>query len=560
MASGKLSARQKMINMMYLVLTAILALNVSSEILEAFETIRSSLETTVGATSQQNNILAEGIVNAIEKEEKNANDKHSHLKPLIAGVTKETRELVQYLDGISDELEVFGKKDPLTGELTRKDEVNENYAYWMGGNDLANERRGKGKALELHNRLDGFVAWANKVTEEGQFSGAEKFQALVIDPADDPEITDPEAKQKPWEYFTFQGKPVIADMAMVEKFKMDVQAVESKLLSYIKDEIKDYAFTVDSIFAFEAPSSEYVTAGMKYDTRLLVGVSSSSIKPEFLGSGITTDASGSTATMSMTANGSVIPDGAMEGIQRYRAMIKVPKADGSMMELPLEGQFKVRKPEVQVRSKALQLLYKDCGNTVIVDVPSLGELYNPDFSNSKGGRVIRNPNNRKEITISPNQRQFKLDVATKTNGQNIKLDRLTYKVIKPPKPQIVLISASGQEYNGMAAINRRQSVKVMLKPDPEFAGTLPRDARYKAKKIKLMAQDGIQAPRVIQEKSGSNIQRGVSFSLNQGSMRSLPPGSKIYFEVEEVSRVNFQNKNISENISRYGLVIPAVIR
>lgn len=560
MASGKLSARQKMINMMYLVLTAILALTVTTEILQAFETIRSSLATSAQASAAQNSILAEGLINAIEQEEKGGQSKNSQLKSVIREVSAESSQMIRYLDELTQELEVIGKKDPLTGDIEKKDETNDNYRFWMGGNDLANDRRGEGKAYELHQKLDDFVTWANYIVDTAQWADKEPFAPLVMDPKDDPRVTDRESKNKPWEYFTFQGKPVIADMAMVEKYKMDIRSIEAKLLARIKDKLKNYTFTVDSIFAFEAPASEYVTAGMPYQTRLLVGISSSSIKPEFVGPGISVDDNASTATMTMTANGSVIPNGAMEGVQHYRAMIKVPKANGEIMELPLEGQFKVRKPEVQVRSKALQLLYKDCGNTVIVDVPSLGELYNPDFSNSTGGRVIRNPNNRKEITIVPSQREFKLSVSTLTNGQNIKLDQLEYRVIKPPLPQIVLLSASGQEYNGTAAINRRQSVTVKIKPDPEFAGTLRQDARYRARNIKLMAQDGIQAPRTIQEKSGADIQRGVTFNLNQGSLRSMPPGTKIYFEVEDVSRVNFQNRAIPENISRYGLVIPAVLR
>src|SRR5262245_5259309 len=50
MAQGKLSPRQRMINMMYLVLTALLALNVSKEIINAFVTVNESLEQSTGNT------------------------------------------------------------------------------------------------------------------------------------------------------------------------------------------------------------------------------------------------------------------------------------------------------------------------------------------------------------------------------------------------------------------------------------------------------------------------------------------------------------------------------
>ena len=55
MASGKLSPRQKMINMMYLVLTALLALNVSKEILDSFITVNNGLENTKSSLADKAN-------------------------------------------------------------------------------------------------------------------------------------------------------------------------------------------------------------------------------------------------------------------------------------------------------------------------------------------------------------------------------------------------------------------------------------------------------------------------------------------------------------------------
>ena len=70
MAGSSLSPRQKMINMMYLVLTAMLALNVSAEILQAFESLRTSLRETAGAQGSQNELLATDIMNVINAQEK----------------------------------------------------------------------------------------------------------------------------------------------------------------------------------------------------------------------------------------------------------------------------------------------------------------------------------------------------------------------------------------------------------------------------------------------------------------------------------------------------------
>lgn len=562
MAGQKLSPRQKMINMMYLVLTALLALNVSAEVLQAFESLRNSLAHTAIVNGENNTTLARNIVKAIEKEEAGGNDKHSDLRNVVNEITSETSKIVTYLSDISKDLEEIGRKDPATGEIKFKDETQENSSYWLGTDDYANDMHGNGKAREMREELKKYVVWANELMtknlpDDYDFS---EFPLLTIEPREDTTIYDPEAKKKTWEHHSFNGTPVIADMAKVEKFKGDIRRIETEMLNLTKSLLGDYIFKVDSIFAFEAPNAQVVTAGMKYETKLLVGVSSSSIKPEFFGSGISMDPGGSTATMSMTANGNVIPNNAQEGIQRYTAMIKVPRADGTFEEMPISGEFKVRKPEVQVRSKELQLLYKDCGNNLVVDVPSLGDLYNPDFSRSTGGKIIKSPNSRKDITVVPSSRQFKLSVYTKTNGQNIKLDNLNYSVVKPPKPRIIMQNAAGTEYNGMADLNRRQTVTVKLVPDADFRAALKKDARYVASKVTLKYKSGLGAAKTIKSYNGRDIQKGIKVNLNQGQLRQAPPGTKIFIEVEGVKRVNFQNKQIDENMPRVTRVIQGIIK
>lgn len=561
MADSKLSPRQKMINMMYLVLTAMLALNVSAEILQAFDSLRASLHETAGAHGDQNSVLAKDILNTIANQEKGDNKKYSHLKPIINDINTETAKTISYLDQLIQDLEVIGQKDPITGELVRKEETTKNYAWWLG-NDQSNNGHGDGKAIELRNKLNEFVVWANKLYMQYDTANTPNyFKNLVIEPSEDPSILDKEAKAKTWEYFSFHEKPVIADLALIEKFKMDVRDIQSGLLQQMKSKILDFVFPIDSLMAFEAPSSEVVIAGMNYSTRLAVGMASSAVKPEFIGNGIKIDPSGSTALMTMAANGNVIPSGKNEGIQHYSAMIKVPKASGEFAMLPVKGQFIVRRPEVVVRSKALQILYKGCGNEVEVDVPALAENYNPDFSRSTGGKLIKSATSKKDITIVPTDRNFDLSVYSNSNGQSVEIGKLKYNVIKPPMPRIVLMNPSNnQEINGMAGLNKKQTVMIKLIPDGEFARTLPKDARYKAKAVKLMFQDSMEPPKTIHTYSGADLQNGIKIDLNQGTIKNARAGDKIYFEVEDVVRINFQGQSIPENIPMGGRLIPSMVR
>ena len=68
MAGGKLTPRQKMINMMYLVLTALLALNVTNEVLNAFHLVNEGLQSSNGSLTSKN----DDIYKAFDKQ--NADD------------------------------------------------------------------------------------------------------------------------------------------------------------------------------------------------------------------------------------------------------------------------------------------------------------------------------------------------------------------------------------------------------------------------------------------------------------------------------------------------------
>lgn len=561
MASGNLSTRQRMINMMYLVLTALLALSVSSEILQAFDSLRSSLAASATYQSTQNASFSDQIIATIQSKEESGIQKYSYLRAVVAETNQKADAMVQYLDGLTTQLAGFAEVDPVTHELKKKDELDKNYRFWLGTDDASNGGRGNGEAVQLHQKIDAFVTWANGLlAKHDKDKTEEPIQALILEPKDDPSITDADAKNKPWEYVAFHQKPVIADMAMVEKLKMDVRSTQTKILNVVRGLANITKFTVDSLIAFEAPSAQVVAAGMKYSTVLGVGVAAKNIKPEFMGSGIALNPGGSTATMTLTANGSVIPAGQYEGIQHYTAMIKVPDADGGIQTIPVKGQFKVRKPEVLVRMKELQVLYKDCANTILVDVPSLGEQYNPDFSKSTGGRVIRSAKDKKEITVVPNQPKFNLEISSNTNGQVVKLDNLAYRVVQPNKPRITL-RVNGNEANPMQPLNRNLPVEIRLDPDRDFATNMPRDAKYTASKVKLWYKEGMMAATVIQEVSGANLQRGIEFKLNGGQLRSAAPGSKVYFEVVDLRRVNFEGKAVEvPGIGLYDLNIAATLK
>lgn len=564
MAGGNLSPRQKMINMMYLVLTALLAMNVSAEILEAFASLRASLKASADTFSDKNLDTKKGIIAKINEEVGQGNKKNEKYLAVMDVIEKKTNETVAYLDGLIKKLEEIGEKDPVTGDIAQKKETEKNYQLWMGaGGDGANGGRGQGEAIKLRETLNGYAAWATKLIEDNDSSKKVReefsFPPIALDPKDDKNVPESnEMKHQKWEYYTFHSKPVIADLAMMEKFKLDIQEIHSEVLTYVKTKLGAVTFKIDSLIAVDAPMSRVVAAGMKFETKLFVAMSSKEIKPEFIGSGITTDPGGNSATMTFTAPGG-FAKGQTEKEAGYHAVIKVPKTDGSFQELKVEGKYTIRKPEVVITSASVQNLYANCGNTINVDVPALGEFYNPKFA-ATSATVLPNTGDKRKVTIVPTGKTCVLSVSSLTNGQNIKIDDITYKVIRPPRPTIDLM-VNGKLFNGATPIPAKAPCKVVVNPDNDFKAALPKDARYMVSSIKLLSQRSLGAPTTAATFSGAgkDAVSGITCDLGN-SLKGDAPGTKIFFNVEKVYRINFQNQKIEEPFSDKDLYIGAIIK
>lgn len=549
-----------MINMMYLVLTALLALNISNEILDSFIKLTDSLEVSSNSFDLKNQDYADGIEEAIGNELKNGDSTHVELLAVLKDVRKRSTDVQQLLKMMTTDIEEIAEKDPKTGEIKSKDERDKNYRYWMGANDASNGGHGNGKATELRTKLDEFTEWATQFFTKYQLDPKVKNPVRPLTAV----IKGSEGEHggssnnDTWEYSTFHGTPVVADLAMLEKYQLDVKEIESQLLSLLRQRVDGPVYKINKLMAMEAPSARIVPAGLNFETRLFVGMSSDNINPEFVGSGIKLDPGGKTAVMTLPANGSVIPAGKNEGIQHYRATIKVPRADGKMEELELSSEFTVRKPEVVVRSRALQVLYKDCGNTVSVDVPALGDAYSPDFSKSQGGRIITANSSVRDITIVPSRPEFNLSVYSNTNGQKIKIDDLRYTVKKTPKP-VLTVEVSGRPYDGRSPVKKNQNITVKLVPDADFRRELPKDARYKVSKVNILYASGLMPPRKVVTTTG-NIMEGVVINLNQGDLRNCQDGDRIYVEIEDPARINFEGQTFAEPMSRYECTMAMTIK
>ena len=154
MAGGKMSPRQKMINMMYLVLMALLALNVSAEILKSFYLFERSFNTAAMSIDSK----SQGTIKALEKA---LGEKPEKTKPYMdraKAAQKTTKEFVDYLDGITKKVEGwYDGRDPETGALVSPDQMEDHARYFTVDNNGANGKEFQAKINETREKLAGYL-------------------------------------------------------------------------------------------------------------------------------------------------------------------------------------------------------------------------------------------------------------------------------------------------------------------------------------------------------------------------------------------------------------------
>lgn len=545
MAQGKMSNRQKMINMMYLVLLAILALNVSTEVLDAFVTIRnqlnaSALEANVSALEFIDQMNQE-IDREVKNEGKTAN---VGLKDTLEDIRNQTQNMIAVLNDHIREMEAIADYDPKEKDFRKKDELELNYQYWMGDNDESNDRRGNGFAMKLRDELNQHFRSLNTL-----YNSQIIDDSLKITPRQLEDPTNSNDPNKRWEQYTFEG-PVMANLATLEAIKIDVLRQEKELLDLLNTRLRGYKFIPDKIQAISAPVSRIVPAGLPFETQLFVGMVSSAVKPEFKsGSGqVTVQEDGNSAMLKVLADGSRIPSGQYEAKQTYTATVRVPTATGTYEEIQVQEEFIVRKPEVLITSAAIQTLYRNSGNAVNIDVPALGEWYNPKIA-ATNATVRQSDRSKKRFMIVPNARESIVTVNSATNGQIIKVDAIKYNVIQPPRPTIA-ISVNGRAYNGTAPVNKKSRFEVKIIPNSEFKRLLPNDARYQVGKIEILMKNTLEPARVIKtlNMAGRNPEQGIRVTM-PAEVQQARPGTKIFIRFGEVSRRNFKGDLFKERFS-----------
>jgi gliding motility-associated protein GldM len=256
-----------MINLMYLVLTALLALNVSNEILHAFRVINASILKSNESIVNKNKEVYFNFED-LEKQPGRAADVKPY-KDAALRVKSEADSMVAYLDTLQQRLvDESGGIEKETQELKREDNIDASTLLFIN----------RGMGAELKKRLTSVRAsLLNSVADQKQKAMLDKQLPLRVDTSNLKSDNNP---QGDWATAYFYNMPAIAGVTLFSKFKNDVRNSEALIINELYREINAARPQFDEFRAIAIPRNSYVLAGQKVEADILLAAYNKTVQPQ----------------------------------------------------------------------------------------------------------------------------------------------------------------------------------------------------------------------------------------------------------------------------------------
>ncbi|MEW5674977.1 gliding motility protein GldM [Flavobacterium enshiense] len=386
MAGGKLTPRQKMINLMYLVFIAMLALNMSKEVLSAFGLMNEKFDTSNVTTSEYNKKLLtflEAKAGEDPLKFKTPNDQAQQ-------VSKLSEDFYSYLGSLKKDISADFPADEKTGKLPyesmdKGDKIDE---LWFEGDGYSP----KGK--EVVGKFDKFVADMKAV-----FGNDVKFQPVIKEleqKFNTADIKDGEGVNKKYLDYHYKGFPAIASLTKLSALQNDIKMMESGIYNVLMGNTFKEAASMKNFQAIVALDKNVYFQGEQVTGKVVLGKYDANTKPtSFQGPGKIENGQ---AVIAMTAGGI--------GEQSFGGTFTFLE-DGKNIPLKFEGKYVVvpRPNSANISADKMNVVYRGLPNPMTISFAGISEdkvsASGTGLTSAGGkGKYNLNPGSGTEVTIT----------------------------------------------------------------------------------------------------------------------------------------------------------------
>jgi gliding motility-associated protein GldM len=460
MAAEKVNTRQKMINMMYLVFIAMLALNISKEVLGTLGILSEDMEkSTAELKSSIDDLYTTIDLNSNQDYYKIPSDELPKLRDL-------TDNYWSYIQILKDSLISLDKNNYLTN-VSVKNEDGEKTEVTMVDYQIMDKSvdldelffKGDGNSEKGAEFVTYFSSFKTNViavldsiisrderTIKSNYSFASAISNLESRFNYSDDVLNADGNYQPWLEYNYQGFPLIASLSKFTKIQSDIRAVEYEILNSLTSKTKDRKLSLDNTDTLlETTQSAYYT-NSTVDAAVVVGRTDSSFKPDIVDLKI--DGIDLKESEFSIVNGKIVLDKRFStpGIKNITGFL-IFKADGEIDSLGVDQKFYViNKPNDAIVSPLnMQVFYIGLRNEIKVAFPGIADLSSIRV-NGKNGSVLKNGS---RYFAAPNAGVSSMDVIVSGRANNETLTSvLNFRVEDaPPGRGSIFERVGGKDIN-----------------------------------------------------------------------------------------------------------------
>ncbi len=460
MAAEKVNTRQKMINMMYLVFIAMLALNISKEVLGTLGILSEDMEkSTAELKSSIDDLYTTIDLNSNQDYYKIPSEELPKLRDL-------TDDYWSYIQMLKDSLISLDKNNYLTN-VSVKNEDGEKTEVTMVDYQIMDKSvdldelffKGDGNSEKGAEFVSYFSTFKKNVTavldsiisrDERTIKSNYSFASAIsnlesrFNYSDD--VLNSDGNYQPWLEYNYQGFPLIASLSKFTKIQSDIRAVEYEILNSLTSKTKDRKLSLDNTDTLlETTQSAYYT-NSTVDAAVVVGRTDSSFKPDVVDLKI--DGVDLKESEFSIVNGKIVLDKRFStpGIKNITGFL-IFKADGEIDSLGVDQKFYViNKPNDAIVSPLnMQVFYIGLRNEIKVAFPGIADLSSIRV-NGKNGSILKNGS---RYFAAPNAGVSSMDVIVSGRANNETLTSvLNFRVEDaPPGRGSIFERVGGKDIN-----------------------------------------------------------------------------------------------------------------
>lgn len=441
--------RQKMIGMMYLVLTAMLALNVSAAILNGYAKVDESLHATIETMQEGNaDTYAKFLVAMDQNPEKTEEWYNKAME-----VQRVSNEFYNYVQEFKDNMVQLiggneGKVNAKVGDIKKPDDTNVSQQYGIE----------EGNAKVLKEKLHAYRLFLEGITDNVEPLRSELEATFIT-----PKGINTSKDSITWEESIFHEMPICAALTVLSKIQNDIRHCEGKVVGHLLQMTDAGDLRVNKFSAHIIPSAKYVMKGQKYSAQVLFAAIDSTQALEYYVNGQKLNSNG---VYEVIANN--------VGLQKVKGQIGYKDPQGVMQYLPFEDDYVVTEPAATISNTELNIIYRTHPNPFSISVPGVSsDLLEVKCSHAKvtkqadGQWIINPPKNTPD--------RLTIEVYANVNGTMLAMGAQEYRVRDLPKPSAYF------EVDGELIDEGKVSFVKLRNPNNKFIASYGADGLVQAK-------------------------------------------------------------------------------